>query len=137
MAHGLECRVPFLDLKLAAAARRLRPDLLAKATCGLNARMRGTKRIIKAAAAREFGSAFAMRRKRGFDVPLASFFRGRQVRERFEEEWLPGIRRRGVLAEGVADNLWKKLNAGDDPAGCAEALWVAVGLEVWARQVLD
>ncbi|HYF34607.1 MAG TPA: asparagine synthase-related protein, partial [Prosthecobacter sp.] len=136
MAHGVECRVPFLDLKLALAARSLPAAHLAGATYGTNARMRGTKRIIKEIAAREFGRPFAMRRKRGFDVPLADFFRQAQVRARMQDEWLPGIKSRGLLNGAVVGNLWEKLNREPQATACAEALWVAVGLEVWASQFL-
>lgn len=138
MAHGVECRVPFLDLSVAKAARSLPLSALAGAAYGPNARMRGTKRLIKQIASDEFGHAFAFRRKRGFDVPLADFFRQTQVRSRMQDEWLPGLRRRGILSAQAVDSLWKTLTS--DPSGgkaAAEALWVAVGLEVWAAQVLD
>lgn len=138
MAHAVECRVPFLDLSLARAARSLSLAQLAGAAYGPNARMRGTKRVIKQIAAAEFGHAFAFRRKRGFDVPLASFFRQKEVRARLQDEWLPGLKRRGVLSAKAVDSLWQKL-AADVSGGkaAAEALWVAVGLEVWAGKVLD
>jgi len=132
MAHGIECRVPFLDLSLARLARTLEPRDLACATYGPNARMRGTKRVIKEVARREFGHGFAFRRKRGFDVPLADFFRQPAVRERMQDQWLPGMRRRGLVNEQTVNCLWDGLMSGREMgAGGAEALWVAVGLEVW------
>lgn len=138
MAHGVECRVPFLDLQVAKAARSLPLSALAGAAYGPNARMRGTKRMIKQIAADEFGAAFAFRRKRGFDVPLASFFRQPEVRSRIQDEWLPGMKRRGIVNGSAVEALWKSLQ--NDPKGgksAAEALWVALGLEVWAGGVLN
>ncbi len=140
MAHGVECRVPFLDLGVAKAARALPAEALASPTYGPNARMRGTKRLIKQMAAAEFGHAFAYRRKRGFDVPLAAFFRQNTVRARVEEEWLPALKRRGVLHGGEVDRLWTQLRAPGTSAshrGAAEALWVALGLEVYMSKFLE
>lgn len=138
MAHGVECRVPFLDLSVAKAARSLPLHALASPAYGPNARMRGTKRMIKTLAANEFGHAFAYRRKRGFDVPLAAFFRQPQVREKMQDEWLPGIQHRGVLHSATVSRLWETLGETSAPGvqTAAETLWVAVGLEVWAQQVL-
>jgi hypothetical protein len=100
--------------------------------------MRGTKRMIKSLATQEFGHDFAYRRKRGFDVPLAAFFRQAQVTERMNDEWLPGIRERGLLHAKAVSRLWDSLSQSDPGAvSAAESLWVAVGLEVWAKQVLS
>ncbi len=145
MAHGLECRVPFLDLQVAAAARALPLSALACATYGPNARMRGTKRLIKELASAEFGPKFAYRRKRGFDVPLDSFFIQPQVRQKMLDAWLPGIHKRGILEAIEVTRLWECVagtHRSDQASNtqrkaAAEALWVAVGLEVWAGQFLD
>lgn len=136
MAHGVECRVPFLDLRLAETARRLPAEWLAHVTYGPNARMRGTKRIIKKIAELEFGHAFAYRRKRGFDVPLAAFFRQPVVQTRMEEDWLPGLKSRGLLAADTLFEQWRTVRSGcAGRGGEAEALWVAIGFEVWLRQI--
>lgn len=138
MAHGVECRVPFLDLGVAGAARSLPLSSLACPTYGPNARMRGTKRVIKEIAVREFGHPFAFRRKRGFDVPLADFFRQTAVRQRMEDQWLPGLKQRGIVDGQAVQRLWHQLSQGSaDVKASAEALWVAIGFEVWARQAFD
>jgi asparagine synthase (glutamine-hydrolysing) len=136
MAHGVECRVPFLDLGVAKAARTLPASALACAAYGPNARMRGTKRLIKQLAAAEFGPAFAYRRKRGFDVPLAAFFRQAQVRERMEQEWLPAIRRRSLLQAAAVEQQWQQVKSRPEAKSAAETLWVAVGLELHLSQFL-
>jgi asparagine synthase (glutamine-hydrolysing) len=136
MAHGVECRVPFLDLEVARAARTLPLSSLACPVYGPNARMRGTKRLIKKLAEAEFGSAFAYRRKRGFDVPLQAFFRQPMVREQAQDLWLPGIRRRGVLDTARVESIWQRAQGQGGSSAEAEALWVAFGLELWAQLVL-
>jgi len=138
MAHGVECRVPFLDLGVAKAARALPLHSLAGVAYGPNARMRGTKRLIKQLASAEFGPAFAYRQKRGFDVPLAAFFRQPKVQERMQDEWLPGLKQSAILNSVAVEQLWKGLlSSRDGGKETADALWVAVGLEVWARQTLS
>ena len=70
MAHGLECRSPFLDhrvVEFALAlpiARKLRPYPA------------GSKSILKRAFADLLPSAIRRRRKMGFGVPLDRWFRG-------------------------------------------------------------
>lgn len=136
MAHGVECRVPFLDLEVARAARALPLSSLACPVYGPNARMRGTKRLIKKLAEAEFGSAFAYRRKRGFDVPLQAFFRQPAVREQAQDLWLPGIRRRGILDAARVESIWQRSQGSQGSPAEAEALWVAFGFELWAQFVL-
>ncbi len=138
MAHGVECRVPFLDLGVAKAARALPLSSLACPVYGPNARMHGTKRIIKQIAVQEFGTTFAYRRKRGFDVPLAAFFRQPAVSTRIQDEWLPSLKNRGILDGRAVQNLWTSLNSGSaNEDSVAEALWVAIGFEVWAGLTLS
>lgn len=138
MAHGVECRVPFLDLGVAKAARSLPLGSLACPVYGPNARMHGTKRIIKQLAVQEFGRAFAYRRKRGFDVPLAAFFRQPAVITRMQDEWLPNLKRRGIFDGRAVERLWVGLQTGSvNDTSSAEALWVTIGLEVWAGLTLS
>lgn len=135
MAHGVECRVPFLDRSLAAAARRLPLDWLARPCLGFNARMRGTKRAVKQLAQDEFGRAFASRRKRGFDVPLAEFFLHSEVRDRVREEWLPSLRDQGFLDCRPVEKEWRSLLQGHGTGAAAETLWVALGLAAWVKMI--
>jgi asparagine synthase (glutamine-hydrolysing) len=68
MAHGLECRSPFLDQELVEFA------------CSLPARWKidgqRSKRILKDAAASWFPQGFLDRPKKGFTVPVGKWFRG-------------------------------------------------------------
>lgn len=133
MAHGIECRVPFLDTHLAAAARKLPLSWLAQPFLGRNARMRGTKRAIKSLAQAEFGHAFAYRRKCGFDVPLGQFFRHPEVRAKAEEEWLPAMREDGLLDSRTVLKEWQNILDGKGGVASAETLWVAFGLSAWKK----
>ena len=76
MAHGLELRVPFLDHAVWNAARRLPPAAKADA--------HGTKRALRAAAARRLPGADAARPKRGFPVPVRDWLR--------QERWAAPVR---------------------------------------------
>ncbi|HIX94173.1 MAG TPA: asparagine synthase (glutamine-hydrolyzing) [Candidatus Gemmiger excrementipullorum] len=76
MAHGLELRVPFLDHAVWNTARRLPPAAKADA--------HGTKRALRAAAARRLPGADAARPKRGFPVPVRDWLR--------QERWAAPVR---------------------------------------------
>ena len=76
MAHGLELRVPFLDHAVWNAARRLPPAAKADA--------HGTKRALRAAAARRLPGADAARPKRGCPVPVRDWLR--------QERWAAPVR---------------------------------------------
>jgi len=65
MAHGVEGRTPFLDREVIGFAASL-PD-------GLKSNPRWGKKILRDWLAREFPEAKPYARKRGFDVPLASW----------------------------------------------------------------
>jgi len=68
MAHGLECRSPFLDQELVDFACSLPPEW----------KIRGdkSKRILKEAVQDWFPEGFVDRRKMGFTVPIGKWFRG-------------------------------------------------------------
>ncbi len=138
MAHGIETRVPFLDTQLAKTAASLKESDLVSPCLGPNARMRGTKRIIKRITAKSFGARFAYRRKQGFDIPLADFFTAPAFRQRFEEKWLPGIKKRGLAQGQSVQVLWQAvLSKAANRGAAAAALWPLLTLEIWAETVLD
>ncbi|MDF0665624.1 MAG: asparagine synthase (glutamine-hydrolyzing) [Nitrospira sp.] len=68
MAHGLECRSPFLDQELVEFSCSLPPDW--KISGGRS------KRILKEAMADWFPKGFLDRPKMGFSVPIGKWFRG-------------------------------------------------------------
>jgi asparagine synthase (glutamine-hydrolysing) len=68
MAHGVEMRVPFLDLQLSAVLERLPPELVLRGLSG--------KYLWKKAARRWLPASVVQRRKRGFVTPIDAWLRG-------------------------------------------------------------
>ena len=67
MAHGLECRQPFLDYRVV--------ELAARMPVGLKFRRGRGKRILREAFADLLPRPIRRRRKMGFGVPLDHWFR--------------------------------------------------------------
>jgi len=86
MAHSLEVRVPLLDHRLVEFAARLHPDLLIRGSSG--------KQLFKQALRGRLPDAIIDRRKQGFDLPLATWFRTALSDE------LEGLSRPGSGLEG-------------------------------------
>jgi asparagine synthase (glutamine-hydrolysing) len=68
MAHGVEMRVPFLDLQLSAVLERLPPELIVRGLTG--------KYLWKRAARRWLPATMVRRPKRGFVTPIDAWLRG-------------------------------------------------------------
>lgn len=133
MAHGLENRVPFVDRHVVEFARQLESRHLVADS--LVAPARGTKVALKRLAHRSFPDDFVYRPKAGFGLPLARYFASPRGVSLMEEQWLPGMRRRGLVDAAAVRARWKALpQAGK---GADEALWISVALELWAQQVVD
>lgn len=145
MAHSIETRVPFLDRDTVTLARRVPQRLRVKGCLrGASAVEDGTKILLKRLAQRRFGKAFARRRKMGFGLPLAEYFRTQSFRNLWEGSLRPGIAGRGWLEASAAD-FWldqiRQTPAALDsrPASiwASEAVWSVVSLEVWAQEYVD
>ena len=136
MAHGLENRVPFLDREVVELARQLEARQLVGDSLPFgNARTQGTKVALKRLARRTFDDDFVYRPKSGFSLPLAKYFASARAEALMEEQWLPGMRARGLVDADAVRARWKTLPGAGD--GAAEALWIAVALEIWAQQCVD
>jgi asparagine synthase (glutamine-hydrolysing) len=128
MAHGLEARTPFLDYELVLWSKRLR----AREKIGMGLR---TKRLLKAEAAKHFSSTLVYRRKVGFGVPLAEWFRTQpeflqllnnlQVSNSFVASLVP--------LKGVKQLITEHTSGFHDHS---EALWGLLNLEIWAAAML-
>jgi asparagine synthase (glutamine-hydrolysing) len=68
MAHSIEGRMPFMDVKLAMVAARL-PDKLLTGS-------KGGKAILREAMTRVLPQRILARKKIGFSVPIGEWFRG-------------------------------------------------------------
>jgi asparagine synthase (glutamine-hydrolysing) len=135
MAHSLENRVPFLDRPVVEFARRLPADAMVAATAPTAAgRMRGTKVVVKELARRVFDDEFVYRRKSGFALPLAQYFRNPRFVDLMESRLLPGMQSRGLVDVTAVRRMWKR--ALSAPA-TTESFWTVVALELFAQQFVD
>jgi asparagine synthase (glutamine-hydrolysing) len=127
MAASIEARVPLLDHPLVEWAARL-PDRYK-----LNG-MSG-KVLLKSLARKLVPPEVVDRRKIGFQVPLAAWFRG-PLRELLQEALLApraterGYYRPGVLQRLVADHL-------DGRRDRSRELWTLLSLELWHQAFID
>jgi asparagine synthase (glutamine-hydrolysing) len=131
MAHGVETRVPFLDLPVITFARALPPEhLVGPTSLGESS----TKVVVKELADRRFGAAFAYRPKSAFNLPLAQYFRSRRFVEMMEDRLLPGMASRGLVDVDVVRRWWRRALSAPHTT---EAFWVLVALELWAAPFMD
>jgi asparagine synthase (glutamine-hydrolysing) len=135
MAHSLENRVPFLDRNVVEFARRLPAECLVGTTAPTSAgRMRGTKVVVKELARRTFDDEFVYRRKSGFGLPLAQYFRHPRFVDLMESRLLPGMQARGIVDAAVVRRMWRR--ALSAPA-TTESFWTIVSLELFAQRFVD
>lgn len=127
MAASIESRVPFLDHKLVEFTARL-PERL---------RLRGwtTKYVLRRSMKGILPDQIIKRRKMGFPVPLATWFRGpfRPV----IEDYVLGER---ATARGLFDETFVRRMVAEHQSGArnhAQRLWSLVNFEMWMRQFID
>jgi asparagine synthase (glutamine-hydrolysing) len=131
MAHGVENRVPFLDLQLIEFARALPPEhFVAPSPTG----HASTKILVKELARRHFDASFAYRRKSAFNLPLAQYFRSGPFVALMEDRLLPGMASRGLVDVGVVRRWWRRALSAPSTT---EGFWIVVALELWAQQFID
>jgi len=127
MAHGLECRSPFMDhhvVELAASipwryhqSRDVAKPMLVGALGGMIPR------------------PIATRPKMGFSIPLAQWFRGRLMPWAREILQSPECESRGYFAPGaIRALLADHLQGASDHS---QAIWALLCLEQWHRTYLD
>jgi asparagine synthase (glutamine-hydrolysing) len=122
MAHGLEARSPLLDRALVEYVASLPDDFKRRGGRG--------KIVLKQAVADLLPEATLRRRKHGFGVPLADWFRG-ELRPMVEDTLLSQPRlRRWLRAEGVRD-IYREHVSGRADRG--HQLWTLLTLELWLR----
>ena len=127
MAHGLEGRSPFLDHLLMEFAASLPPDL----------KLRGTEKkyLLRRLAARRLPPALLKLPKKGFGVPIESWFRG-ELRE-FARDVLLGdrARSRGYFDMTAVEQLLREHASGQ--ANWHYQIWDLLMLELWHRMFID
>jgi asparagine synthase (glutamine-hydrolysing) len=127
MAHGLEGRSPFLDKKLMQVVARLPGDF--------KLRDGQLKWILKRALRGILPDEILFRKKKGFSVPLAEWFRG-SLRDLSQDLLLGSrCRDRGMFNPKYVARLLTEHQAGK--ANHEHRLWALLCFEVWCRNFLD
>lgn len=121
MAHGLETRAPFLDHKLVEFVARL--PIQQKVFRGQ------TKRLLKRSQLGRLPRDLLYRKKKGFAVPIADWFRG-QLRPFLRETLLsPKARSRGLFRTEQVENIIVEHEQGR--WNHQHSLWSLLCLELW------
>jgi asparagine synthase (glutamine-hydrolysing) len=127
MANSLEARAPLLDHQLLEFAARLPFNMKSRNYQG--------KYLLRKVAARLLPPECLQKRKQGFAIPLAKWFR---------EDFKPlmqdviesrAFRERGVFNVGGVRDLFAKHLAGRHDF--SELLWLVLTYEMWARTYVD
>jgi asparagine synthase (glutamine-hydrolysing) len=127
MAHGLECRQPFLDHHVV--------ELAAEMPLALKMRFWRGKRILRETFGGLLPPAIFRRRKMGFGVPLAHWFR-HELRDFAREVLLdPATLGRGFFRPEAVEKLVNEhLSSVFDHS---HRLWALLFFELWQRQWVD
>jgi asparagine synthase (glutamine-hydrolysing) len=127
MAHSLEVRVPFLDHRLVEFAATIPPE---------HKLFRGTRKHVLREAVRDLvPESFLRRRKMGFSLPLAVWFRG-ELRAWVEDTLCrEAVERSGVLSwQGVRAVLDAHF---DRSANFDDLIWALLSFVQWQQDVLQ
>jgi asparagine synthase (glutamine-hydrolysing) len=124
MAYGLEARAPFLDLQMVAYALGL--PLKLRRNCV------NSKIALKHAMKGILPDEILKRKKRGFQVPLADWFRG-SLKQYWSDHCLD---ERSPLADYVRqDQIRKMFEENTRGADHGNRLWMLLALSVWLESV--
>ena len=127
MAHGLEVRVPFLDLELFEFAARIPYDF----------KIRGftSKYILKRAVEQHLPTSILKQRKQGFTVPMASWLRN-GLRDLAERVLLgESLQKRGFFNREKLQWMLAEHQSGRQDLG--HRIWCLMAFETWAKLYLD
>jgi asparagine synthase (glutamine-hydrolysing) len=125
MRHGLEARVPFLDLDLASVALKLDSRMLA--------RPGKTKILLREIALRHLPAETARAPKRGFAVPLRSWMSPGPTSKWIRESLLDGAAVARRLFDPRALSVVYAALCDLDGAGKPESLYRLLAFELWCR----
>ncbi len=127
MAHGLEARSPFLDLRLV--------ELSAKIPARLKLKRLQTKRLLKQLAIKYLPKEVLYRPKQGFSPPTSHWLRddlGPEVKTVLLSK---AARQRGYIAPEVTTLLLDEHQRGKADHG--QRLWSLLMLELWFQRFVD
>jgi asparagine synthase (glutamine-hydrolysing) len=127
MAVSLESRVPLLDHRLM--------EFVATMPSGLKLRNGDGKYLLKRAMAQDLPTGILTRKKMGFGVPLADWFRG-DLRDMTRDVLLgSAARQRGIFRMAEVQSLLAAHDGGR--RDCSARLWALICFELWMRQWVD
>jgi asparagine synthase (glutamine-hydrolysing) len=126
MAHSLEARPPLLDHRLVEFAATIPPEL--------RYRDGTTKYLFKQALRELLPGTIIDRRKQGFAVPLARWFRGPLAGYARDVLLSDSSRHRGVLNPAAVE---KRLYLHQRGRDLDLQLWTMLSFELWCRRFLD
>lgn len=127
MAHGLEARSPFLDQELI--------EFSASLPASWKVTLTGTKRILKDALRGIVPASVLGGKKRGFELPVDSWFRGPLF------PWAQSIlldarsRQRGYFSPNCFERLLREHQEGRAKHG--QRIWMLLCFEFWQRIFID
>jgi asparagine synthase (glutamine-hydrolysing) len=124
MACSLEVRAPFLDVELVEFLGGVPPRL----------KLRGwsTKRLLKRAMAGMLPTGIAARRKKGFGIPIAGWFK-HELREALQDELAESrLREQGIFEPGEVQRLLAEHLAGRRDH--RKPLWTLFVFQLWHRR---
>lgn len=125
MAASLEARAPFLDVNLARLSRLLPPELLIKNGVG--------KQVIRKALNDRIPDSVLTRRKNGFRMPVAKWFRS-ELREHFSDLLLaPGARILEYVRSAEVEGLYREHI--EERRDNSKILWSLYSLEIFLRSI--
>jgi asparagine synthase (glutamine-hydrolysing) len=126
MAHSIEARPPLLDHRLVEFAARI--------PSRLRMREETTKYLLKQAMRGILPDEIIDRRKQGFAVPLAIWFRGELLGYARDVLLSDTCRQRGFFDVGYVERLLRLNQRGRD---LDLHLWTILSFEIWCRRFLD
>jgi asparagine synthase (glutamine-hydrolysing) len=127
MAHGLESRVPFLDLKVMELAARIPSS---RKLSGLK-----TKTVLREACRGHIPASLLSRPKQGFGTPIELWLRqgsASLVREILSDS---AVRARGIFRPEAVSGIVQTFQKGGRDV--SQHLWALIVFELWARAYLD
>ena len=127
MANSLEARAPLLDQNLIAFAARLPFDLKLRGEQG--------KYLFRKVAARLLPAEVLTKRKQGFAIPLAAWFRNDLRPMLLDTIGSRAFKERGIFDQAGIQRLVDEHQQGLQDRG--ELLWMVMVLETWMRTLPD
>ena len=130
MYHGLEVRTPLIDVRVVEFAATLPVNQRFRLN-GSNAVAR--KYLLKRVLARTFPAEFVHRKKMGFGIPRAEWFRqGGSGRRLFEQIFIDP--KASIYRWFVPESIEAQLRIHDQGSDNSGALWLFLVLGIWLQQ---